>query len=196
MIRTIILSSASPARKALLSEVGFDVLVEPTHTEELFTSDDPETAALSIAQQKMDAYLRLHPHPAAPVITVDTLIGFQGRFIGKQESREEAAAILREFSGRTHSVHSGAVLYFPGSDTRFSASDRADITFHDLSEEEIEEYLDCGEWVGAAGAYRIQHRGISLVSSLSGDFYSVVGLPLIKIFGIVRGQSSRLVKSI
>ncbi len=185
----IILSSNSPARLSLLKDAGFTVNVQPTHTKEFINFSDPNDTAIDIARQKMQSFIDMYGRPSIPVLTVDTLIYFEGQFIGKQPDRNSAKAILSAFSDNTHSVYSGAVICLPGQDDLITVSDSADITFFSLDELEIDTYLDAQEWIGAAGAYRIQKTGVSLVKSLDGDFYSVVGLPLMKIFGILRGQS-------
>ncbi len=187
--KKIILSSASPARLKLLEVAGFSVIVKPTDTEEILRYKDPIKAATDIAMQKMETYLRIHGKPTLPLLTVDTLISFKDRFIGKQADRESARTILSEFSDNTHFVHTGAVISLPNHNELITLTDHAEISFFSLKPHDIETYLDTEEWIGAAGAYRIQKTGISLVKSLDGDYYSVVGLPLMKIFGILRGQS-------
>ncbi len=186
---TIILASNSPARYQLLKQAGFTVRVEPTHVEEVIRFSDPYSCVADIARQKMHSYLERTPHPSHPVLTVDTMIFFDGRIIGKPADREEAYAMLTRFSGTSHSVYSSACIHIPGNHDEHSVTRAATITFHRLEDEEITTYLAENEWIGAAGGYRIQGRGISLISSLEGDYLTVMGLPLIDIFGILRKQS-------
>lgn len=185
----IILASNSPARYQLLRQAGFTVRVEPTHVEEVIHICDPCSCVADIARQKMHSYLEKEPHPAYPVLTVDTMIFFDGRIIGKPANRNEAYTMLSGFSGTSHSVYSGACIYIPSDHDEHYVTKASTITFHALCDEEIENYLDTDEWIGAAGGYRIQGSGISLISSLEGDYLNVMGLPLIEIFGILRKQS-------
>jgi septum formation protein len=97
--------------------------------------------------------------------------------------------MLKELSGRTHSVFSGFCLSFPGDNELYSGYEQARITFFALSDEEIESYLQTQEWRLAAGAYRIQQKGIRLISSIEGSYFTVAGLPIHKIFGIVRERN-------
>jgi len=187
--RTIILASKSSARSSLLHAAGYHIIIHPTHTDEKIRFQDPVRCAEDIADQKMDSLLQDIPQPEYPVITVDTLIYFDGRFIGKASTRTEAGNMLYSFSGNTHIVYSGATIYLPDTKKRVSLSNSAVITFHDLSKREIDDYLSIGEWKGAAGCYRIQHQGIRLINTIDGDYFTVVGLPLLQIFGILRGQS-------
>ncbi|MCF7933619.1 MAG: Maf family protein [Spirochaetia bacterium] len=185
----IILASQSPARCALLRSAGCEVIVEPTFGEELVRHSDPAACVLDIAQQKMDWYLEHQGPPSFPVLTADTLLSFEQSFIGKVRTVSQAHAMLRRLSGATHTVHSAAVLYDSRTQVRTTVADHASVTFHELSDDEIAAYLETEEWVGAAGCYRIQHQGIRLISSIEGDYFTIVGLPLIGIFGIVREQS-------
>jgi septum formation protein len=182
----IILASASPARRDLLEQAGFTVLVDPTGIEEIISDEDPCSTALTIARAKMSAYRSLRDEITLPVLTADTLIFHENQLLGKPRDRTDAHSMLTTLSSSTHRVISAAVLYFPETEKQVEFYDFADVTFTRLDPNTIDWYLSTGEWEHAAGAYRIQHRGISLISSIEGDYFSIIGLPLIKFFGIVR----------
>jgi septum formation protein len=186
--QTIILASASPARRKLLEDAGFHVLVEPTHVQEVWDNAHPECAAAQIAELKMAAYRKEHPRISTPVLTADTVILHNNRILGKPEDRRDASRMLRELSGNVHQVISAAVFFDPGTGDPIRFENRASVRFAQLSDESIDSYLDTREWEHAAGSYRIQHRGIRLISSIEGDYFSVIGLPLMDFFGIVRAR--------
>lgn len=193
---SILLGSASPARRALLEQAGFRVNVFITHTDERCDAGVPaEQIVRTLARRKM-ANLRSNPayqrSPAVsqPVITADTLIFSENHILGKPEDRAHARKMLQNLSGRSHEVFTGYSLYLPQQDMCVSGIDSAEITFFSLSAEEIDAYLDRGEWQGAAGSYRIQGAGLSLISSINGNYFTIVGLPIQKIFGILRTLDS------
>jgi septum formation protein len=167
----------------LLENLGIEVTVMPTHCDESFEFTEPGKVVSSLALRKLEAFKQAHGYGMASVLCCDTLVFFEGKLVGKAESKEEAFSQLASFSGKTQSVHSGWALWY--SNTLFSGSDTAYVTFKNLDEKTIEEYLDCNEWVGAAGSYRIQQRGGSLVSKVEGDFTTVIGLPLSQISEIL-----------
>ena len=184
----ILLASASPGRRALLEDAGFVVTQSPSGISEELKFRDPEALALRLAEDKLAAACSMHgslEHYDA-VITADTVIAGNSSVIGKPATRKEAAGMLRRFSGSTHRVISGFALYLPGQDRRYSGVSVSTVVFRNLSPADIEDYLASGEWAGAAGAYRVQGRGITLISSIIGSYYTVVGLPLQDISGILR----------
>lgn len=193
---SILLASASPARRALLEQAGFKVDVFITHADEC--CDDkipPEQMVRILAERKMES-LRSNPEYhrspsiSQPVITADTLVVSEEHILGKPADRDHARKMLLKLSGRSHEVFTGYCLYLPQQDMCVSGSDSAEISFFSLNATEIDSYLDRGEWQGAAGSYRIQGAGLSLISSINGNYFTIVGLPIQKIFGILRTLDS------
>ncbi len=186
----ILLASGSPARRTLLENTGYDVTQFPSGISEDLPIRDPAALALQLAEDKLTAACSRHTSLRCydAVITADTVISDNGSSIGKPATRQDAAMMLQRFSGKTHRVISGYALYLPGTGNgyRYSGISISRVTFRSLPPTDIEEYLATGEWVGAAGAYRIQGRGITLISSIIGSYYTVVGLPLQDISGILR----------
>jgi len=175
----LILASQSPARKRILEDEGINVIVLPTHTDETISTPCPQERVRLLSLRKLQTFLSQHAEPSLPVLCCDTLVIIDGRFIGKAKDRTEAYDQLSLFSGRRQSVASGWALYRGGR--ILSGSDEAFVTFRPLTKDEIETYLDTGEWMGAAGSYRIQEAGSRLVSLVEGDINTVVGLPLLRI---------------
>ncbi len=185
----IILASASPARKRILEQAGFRVSVIPTFADEELVHAFPGDSVEHLAKHKLSVMLESDKMPAdtaIPILTADTMVVFNDEIFGKPENYREAYAMLSALSGNTHSVYSGYAVYFPDDQITYSGWDRADISFFSLTKKEIEEYLQSGEWDQAAGAYRIQGIGMCLISSIKGSYFTVAGLPIHEIFGILR----------
>ena len=183
LLPKIILASQSPARKRLLEDLGIAVTVIPTDCDESYEENTPGKVVTMLALRKLETFRKKYPRYTEPVLCCDTLVFCEGNLVGKAENREKAFAQLASFSGKTQSVHSGWALWY--NNRVFSASDTAYVTFKDLDSKTIETYLALDEWVGAAGSYRIQGQGSSLVSKVEGDFATVIGLPLSQISEIL-----------
>ncbi len=183
----VILASQSKGRRELLENVGLPITPLPADIDETIPWKNPEAEITSLAENKARACHTQHPeHKERWIIAADTLVVFKGRPIGKPRSREEAKAFLTELSGNEHLVISGVAFLDRDTGRLYSASDTSTVKFGTLTEEEIERYLDTGEWQGAAGAYRIQHRGAFLVEKIDGSFTNVIGLPLRKLYIIMK----------
>lgn len=115
--------------------------------------------------------------PDAYVLGADTIVVCDGRLLGKPRTEEEAFAMLRQLSGRTHDVWTGVAIALPqGSITSFA--EKTAVTFWELDDEEIAAYIATGEPMDKAGAYGIQGRAALFVKRIEGDYLTVVGLPL------------------
>ncbi len=185
----LILASASPARFQVLNSIGIPCLQFPSHADEETPEKDPLKHTLLIAQRKMESFSAQYRASAAhPVITADTVVSIHSMILGKPEDRDQAREYLSLLSGSTHQIITGFCIRLPYCDQVLTGNDTTHVRFHEISEKEIQDYLDTEEWKLAAGAYRIQQRGALLIDSIIGSFWNVVGLPIEKIFGIVRKQ--------
>jgi len=118
------------------------------------------------------------------IIAADTLVFLDGRPISKPESPEDAAAMLRELSGRRHTVFTGVALLKDGRQTTWA--ERTDVYFREMSDSEIIEYVNTGEPMDKAGAYGAQGRGAVFIERIEGDFFNVMGLPLCRLATTLR----------
>lgn len=175
----LVLASASPRRRKLLSQLGLDFVIIPSDIEEEeYTHLPPATRVTALARAKAEAVAR--GLADAVVVGADTLVVCQGQVLGKPASRAEAEAMLSFLSGKTHEVYTGvAVISVPGKNCR-EAWERTEVRFRQLTEREIKAYVATGEPLDKAGAYGIQGLGALLVEGINGDFFNVVGLPLVK----------------
>ncbi len=172
----IVLASKSPRRKELLGEIYEDFEIMSAEVDEsLDSSVHPREGVEILAVKKGAAAVALAGEDAL-VISSDTLVELDGVPLGKPENPDDAAAILRRLSGKTHSVHTGVAVHFGGR--VFSGVDSTRVSFRELSEAEISEYVKSGEPMDKAGAYGIQGGGGKFVSATDGDFDTVVGLSL------------------
>ena len=139
---------------------------------------DAEEALMSIAKAKLDSYLTSSSFlPSLPAIAADTMVLIDGKLLGKSKTRAEAKEVLSTLSGRKQIVITSSALYLPETEIQI-VLDKAEVKFKRLSEYDIEEYLNTGEWIGAAGSYRIQKTGYTLIDQVKGDWSTVVGLPM------------------
>lgn len=174
----LILASGSPRRRELLGAIAPDMSVAPKREiDETYPADIP---AMEVAQYlsrlKADAYRDLVT-PGSILVTADTVVIIDDEILGKPVDRDEAVAMLRHLSGRTHQVVTG-VTVCDGERTE-SFSDVTDVTFAPLSDDEIAYYVDRYAPFDKAGAYGIQEWiGYIGVESIKGCYYNVMGLPL------------------
>lgn len=168
----LILASTSPQRRAILEQLAipFEV-VAPGYVE-----DDPQDAdPAALVRTHAEGKARSVHAEGRVTLGVDTTVVLDDRVYGKPTDRDDAARMLYELSGRTHTVLSGLCLLGAGEDVLLH--DVTDVTFRLLSHEIVEAYLESGEWEGRAGAYAIQGLGGRLVERIEGDYLNVVGLP-------------------
>lgn len=171
----IILASASPRRRELLSLVGIRHEVMPADVDETqFAGEKPEVYAERLARAK--AHKLALAQPDAVVIGADTIVVVDGAVLGKPVDQADAARMLRQLSGRSHIVQT-AVAVARGPQTE-SAVETVGVTFRALTDREIEAYVATGEPLDKAGAYGIQGYGATIVDRVDGDFFSVMGLGL------------------
>ena len=185
----LILASGSPRRRELLTMLGAQFETIPARGEE---RADPSLAPPQLVEQLALAKARevARMHPDAVVIGADTVVSADGAVLGKPHSREEAAAMLRGLSGRTHSVFTGlAVLSPEGEQTGW---EETRVTFCPLSDREIEAYIDTGEPLDKAGAYGAQGIAALFIERMEGDFFNVVGLPLCRLGKMLKMVGVRL----
>lgn len=182
----IVLASASPRRKELMEQFcGKDLVIFPAEGEEVIPGKiGPGETVEALARGKArEVAARLRAKGAGNqediVIGADTIVWHEGRIFGKPHSREEAAAMLRSLSGCTHEVYTGVSLIY--GDRELTEHEKTAVTFRVMTEKEILDYIATGEPMDKAGAYGAQGLGALFVSSIEGDFFNVMGLPLCRL---------------
>lgn len=189
----MILASQSPRRIELMREAGYDIRVIPADIDETpFDGEAPLTLVERLARAKAAAVAAEHAEPNELTVAADTIVTFDGQILGKPADGDEARTMLRELSGRTHQVATGVCIVKAGDATAPHAAeslsfvDVTDVTFYELTEEQIERYVASGEPMDKAGAYGIQGRGCVLVEGIDGNYHNVVGLPTCLLAGMLR----------
>ncbi len=171
----LVLASASPRRSELLGSVGISPLIVPADVDE--SSGLGETAISLVERLARDKAEAVSPqHGGCYVLGADTIVTIDGHILGKPADDDDARRMLRMLSGRHHQVFTGVAVAF--GDITHSALAETAVEFHELNEEDIENYLESGEHRGKAGAYAIQGRGGLFVRHIAGTYDNVVGLPL------------------
>lgn len=179
-MKPIILASGSPRRRELLLQAGLKFEVEPSsYKEEMGLDMEPEDLAKYLSQKKAIEVAKKHKDSI--IIGADTFIVFEGELIGKPKTKEEAKEMLKKLSGKAHSVITGFTIIDTGLNKTVSDFAETKLFFRDISDEEINSYVETGEPLDKAGAYAIQGLGGIFVQRIEGDYYNIVGLPLSKV---------------
>lgn len=183
----LVLASASPRRLELLARIGVvpDAVLPADIDETPLKAELPRKLAARLSAGKAQAAAALAP-PGALVLAADTVVGVGRRILGKPGDREEARRFLSLLSGRRHTVITGVVLHRPDAKPLARLVETS-LAFQRLTDQQVEAYLDSGEWQGKAGGYAIQGRAEMFCRFLSGSWSNVVGLPLFETAQMLRG---------
>lgn len=177
----LVLASASPRRRELLAEGGFDFSVATADevTEAHDASLTPE--ALTQHNARLKAQAVAAGHPGALVLGADTLVYLDAEPLGKPADLDEAASMLRRLSGRTHAVCTGVCVCGPGAGEMFLFHEVTEVAFRELTPEIIADYLAKVPVLDKAGAYAAQEHGEMIITAMRGSWSNVVGLPMEKL---------------
>ena len=181
----LILASQSPRRRMLLEQIGLSFRVEVSPFEEVIPDEGrPADIVQHLALEKA------HPvsirFPSALTLAADTVVVHEGAVLGKPVDEAQACAMLRRLSGATHTVFTGLALLHPTTDRCITAYEATRVTFAPLSDTEIAAYVASGAPMDKAGAYGIQgDLGAVFVTRIEGDFYTVMGLPLHRLYRLL-----------
>ncbi len=187
----IILASASAARAALLGNAGLrfhqkpSSLDESSEREALCLSSSAEEIAVHLARKKAEKIAG--EEPGAIVIGADQTLGFEGRVLQKPKNEAEARAQLLKMRGKTHELHSAAVLLF--GDQAHVFRDSASLTMRDFSDGFLDWYLETASQsvLSSVGAYHLEGLGIHLFAEIRGDYFTILGLPILPLLAALRG---------
>lgn len=181
-----ILGSNSPRRRELLAGMGIEFTAVNIHADESFPSSlQGGDIPLYISRAKANAYAdRLQADEL--LITADTIVWVDGRQLGKPQDEEDAACMLRMLSGKTHQVYTGVTIVRCATDNTMEQTsfvDTTDVTFRELTDEEIRHYITTYRPLDKAGAYGIQEWiGYVACTSLRGSYFNVMGLPTERLY--------------
>lgn len=203
----LVLASASPRRRELLSQIGLEFSVMPSTKEENAKTTEagalvqelsrqkavdiweqlsgdqgqnPDADQEQISEETQEPNLNGKRQPELLVIGADTVVCCEGKILGKPHSREAAAEMLTALQGRSHEVYTGVTLYSQSETVTFFECTQ--VEFYPMTEVEISEYIDSKEPMDKAGAYGIQGLGARFVKDIRGDYNNVVGLPVGRLY--------------
>lgn len=175
--RQIILASASPRRKELLSLMGLKFKIA--------VSDYEEDLGLKLKPHELGKYLSCQKaHAVAPgykdalIIAADTFIVFRGHLLGKPHTDNEAMRMLTLLNGRVHAVITGYTVLDTKTGKKISQAVETKVWFRKMTSSELKAYVKTGEPLDKAGAYAIQGIGSLLIKKIEGDYFNVIGLPV------------------
>jgi len=183
--RNLILASASPRRREILEMAGYRFSVISPEADEISEGLPPEVLTVENSKRKASAALELCD---GVIICADTVVALEGMILGKPGNAEKAKAMLESLSGKTHSVITGYTV--TDGEQTVSGFVETKSTMRTIHPDEIDSYVALCRPFDKAGAYGIQEAAGMFVSSLEGDYYNVVGLPLCEISEILRRDFS------
>ena len=192
----MILASASPRRRELLGQLGISLKICPADIDETrLAGEHPRELVLRLARGKAHAAYAMHGVDADGfLLAADTIVWRGDEALGKPADDDDAHAMLRELSGKTHQVSTGVCLLYQAPEGELLESsfvDTTDVTFYELTDEQIDAYVRSGECADKAGSYAIQGIGRLLIEGIEGDYGTVVGLPTCHVVREMARLSSR-----
>lgn len=179
----IILASASPRRKELLSLLTDDFAVVAADVDEDVKTADPKELVRVLSLKKARAVSHAG-HKQDTVIGCDTVVFVDGEILGKPRDKEDARRMIGLLSGNTHTVYTGVALIKDGYED--VCAEKTLVTFDKLSKEEIERYVESTDIYDKAGAYAVQGEAAKFISRIDGCFYNVMGLPVNTLYNMLK----------
>jgi nucleoside triphosphate pyrophosphatase len=184
------LASTSPQRRAILEQLGIAFeAIAPVYVED----DPPDADPIELVRRHAEGKARSVYTEGRLTLGVDTTVVLGDRVFGKPADGDDAARMLRELSGRTHTVASGVCLLGVSEDV--VAHELTGVTFRALTPETVARYVASGEWEGRAGGYAIQGLGGRLVERIDGDYLNVVGLPAALLVSLLEERAPKLLET-
>lgn len=186
-----ILASGSPRRRELLTNMGVDFEIVASNCEEVVTRKRPLDIVRELSKLKADnVRSMIDAVDDTILIAADTLVFLGDERLGKPRDEEDAFRILSNLSGNRHRVITGVTIlrYKDGNWVEISFTETTNVNMAHMSDDEIREYISTGEPMDKAGAYAIQGIGAKFVESIDGDYSNVVGLPVPKLYSILRKE--------
>lgn len=190
MGRRVILASASPRRQELLKMIYPQFEVQQSDCNEETENLSPKKMVMELAKRKALSVAALNQNTSEELIIIgsDTVVAVDEAILGKPKDHDDAVQMLKKLSGRVHSVYTGVALVslnrqsFKEEAVCEVFAEETKVEFVSMTDDEIETYVNTGEPMDKAGAYGIQGCAGKFISSISGDYYNVVGLPVAALY--------------
>lgn len=180
----LILASASPRRKELLKNVGYDFSIEVCDLEEKSDKTKPYELVMDLAKNKAKAIMDMHSGEDVIVLGADTVVANDGEILGKPRDLEHAREMISSLQGKKHQVYTGVCISWNDEkvNQHLTFYEKTDVEVYPMTEEEIDTYVATKECEDKAGSYAIQGLFSPYIKGISGDYNNVVGLPVARIY--------------
>lgn len=183
--KKIILASASPRRRELMAQAGYEFEIQVSHKEEIYISETPDEIVKELALLKAKDIAEQNDAKNLLVIGADTVVAHKGAILGKPKSKEDAFEMIKGFQGDKHQVYTGvAILDYDvdGNETIVNHAVKTDVYVNSMTDEEIWKYIESDNVMDKAGSYGIQSGFAVYIEKIEGDYFNVVGLPISYIY--------------
>lgn len=179
MNKKLILASQSPRRRELMALLNLPFLVVPAIGDEVFDENlSIEDNLRNVAKSKTEEVFKQHPETT--VVGGDTIVVFNNEILQKPKDEADARRMLEAFSGKTHEVWTAISMQSSKHSKNFVS--KAKVTFYELNDKEIDDYIKLGECMDKAGSYNIDGYGALFIKEVEGDYFSIMGLPIAKVY--------------
>ena len=187
--KPLILASASPRRRELLTKADIPFTVMPADIKEVSVAGEPADVAEEISSYKAEyvaeKLIKEKKQDSFVILSADTIVTVDGKVLGKPRDEEEAFNVLKELQGREHEVYTGVTIAVkhPGKNVHYKQfHEKTRVKIYPVSDEQIRDYISTGEPLDKAGSYAIQGDAAKFIRSINGDYYTIVGLPIAELY--------------
>jgi len=190
--KKIILASASPRRRELLAQAGYEFEIQVSHKEETYTSATPDEIVKELALLKAKDIAEQNDAKNMIVIGADTVVAHKGAILGKPKSKDDAYEMIKGFQGDKHQVYTGVAILdydIDGKETIVNHAVKTDVYVNPMTDEEIWNYIQSDNVMDKAGSYGIQSGFAVHIEKIEGDYFNVVGLPVSYIYQMLKKLS-------
>ena len=191
-MRKIILASASPRRKELMEMAGYEFEIKVSHKEESYQSTEPDEIVKELSLLKAEDIAEQVEQKDLVIVGADTVVAYDGKILGKPQSKEDAFRMIKSFQGQKHQVYTGvAILKYDlaGQKRVVNHAVKTDVYVNPMTDKEIWTYIESDNVLDKAGAYGIQSGFAIHIEKIEGDYFNVVGLPISFIYEMLKLQN-------
>ena len=183
-MNSIILASASPRRRELLTQIGIKYEVIPSKMEEVITSTVPKLVVQELAKQKAEDIASTRIEDGSIVLGADTVVALDGEIMGKPSDEEDAYQMISKLQNNVHQVYTGVAISYrkDGEIVSHTFYEETEVYVYPMTEKEIRDYISTGDCMDKAGSYGIQGTFAAYIKGIKGDYNNVVGLPVGRVY--------------
>lgn len=180
----LILASKSPRRKELLTQAGYQFKIMVSDVDETVDETNPIEKVLAIAKKKGNDVFNKYNFNDVVILSADTIVVINNEVLGKPKNVDDARLMIKKLQNNVHQVYTA--VYIKSQNNEDCFVEKTDVSVGEMTEEEIEEYINTSEPYDKAGGYGIQGIFSRYISSIKGDYYNVMGLPIYKVREVLK----------